>query len=130
MRVTQVTLMTQNEYMRTFTSKTCDIQHRICQTETSNFAVKHQSNEPSIALFDTGTTCCCILHHLFQKISHKVDMTRKSLWVNTASRTTLGQIGIVPLILDIKDHTFVHNFTICKKLKQKIESAMKTVNPC
>ena len=37
-----------------------------------------------------------------------------------ASRTTLGLIEIVPLILDINNHTFVHNFIICKKLKQSL----------
>ena len=37
-----------------------------------------------------------------------------------ASGTTLGPIGIVPLILDINDLTFVHNFIICKKLKQPL----------
>ena len=35
-----------------------------------------------------------------------------------ASRTTLGLIEIVLLILYINEHTFVHSFIICKKLKQ------------
>ena len=47
-------------------------------------------------------------------------MTRKSLQVNTASRTTLGPLGIVPLIPDINDHAFVHNIIICKKQKQPL----------
>ena len=33
----------------------------------SNFAVKILKNEPIIVLFDTGVTCSCISHHLFQK---------------------------------------------------------------
>ena len=47
-------------------------------------------------------------------------MTRKSLQVKTASGITVGPIGIVPLILDINDHTFAHNFITCKKLKQPL----------
>ena len=43
-------------------------------------------------------------------------MTRMSFQENTASRTILGLIGIVPLILDINDYTFVHNSIICNKL--------------
>ena len=46
------------------------------------------------------------------------------------SRTTLGLIGIVPLTLDIKNHTFIQNFIICKKLKQPflvgLDSAQNT----
>ena len=41
-----------------------------------------------------------------------------SLQVNAANRTTLDLIGIVPLILDINDHIFIHNFIISKKVKQ------------
>ena len=33
---------------------------------------------------------------------------------------TLGLVVIVPLILDIDDHTNVHNFIICMKLKQSL----------
>ena len=51
------------------------------------------------------------------KISDKVDMMQKSLRVNTVSGMTLGPIGIVPLILDINNHTFVHRFIICMKSK-------------
>ena len=43
-----------------------------------------------------------------------------SLQVNTASGTTLDPIGIIPLILDINEHMFMHNFIICKKLKQSL----------
>ena len=83
----------------------------------SNFIVKLLNNEPVIALFNTGATCSCISHQLVQKISDKVNMTKKTLWVKTASRTKLGPIGIVPLVLDINNHAFVDNFIICKKLK-------------
>ena len=86
----------------------------------SNFAVKCLNNKPTISLFDTGATCSCISHHLFQKISDKVNMTRKVLQVNMVKRATLGPKGIVPLILDINDDTFVHNFIICKKPKQPL----------
>ena len=48
----------------------------------------------------------------------QTDMMKKSLTVNTASVTTLRPIGIVPLILDIYDHTFVHKFIMCMNLKQ------------
>ena len=41
-----------------------------------------------------------------------------SLHVNTASGTTLDLTGIVPLILDINDHTSVHNLLTSTKLKQ------------
>ena len=85
-----------------------------------HFAVKLLNNKPTIALFNIGATCSCISHHLFQKISDRADMTRTSLQVNVASRTFLGPIGIVPLICDINDHVFVHNFIICKKLKQPL----------
>ena len=44
-------------------------------------------------------------------------MTRMSLRVNTACRTTLDPIGIINLILDINSYTFTYNFIICKKLK-------------
>ena len=46
------------------------------KSKLSNFAIKILNNEPIIALFDTGATCSCILHHLFQKISDKVNMKR------------------------------------------------------
>ena len=83
----------------------------------SNVAVYLINNKPIMALFYTEATCSCIPHHLFQKISDQVDITRKSLWVNKASRSTIGLIGIVLLALDISNHTFVQNFIICKKLK-------------
>ena len=47
-------------------------------------------------------------------------MTNMSSHVNTASRTTLDPIAIVPLIPEINDHTFIHNFFLCKKLKQPL----------
>ena len=71
-------------------------------------------------VFGTGATCSCISHHLFQKISDKVDMTRMSLQVNTASRKSLGMIGVAPPCLDSNDHTFIHNFIICKIQKQPL----------
>ena len=33
-----------------------------------------------------------------------------SLQVNTADGTTLDPIGVVPLVLYINDHMFIHNF--------------------
>ena len=42
----------------------------------------------------------------------------KTQRVNTASGTMLGLIGIVPLIMDIKEYSLKHNFIICMKLKQ------------
>ena len=50
----------------------------------------------------------------------KVNITCKSVQVNSASGLTLGSIGIVPLILDMVNHTSVHNFIICTKLKQSL----------
>ena len=55
-----------------------------------------------------------------QKILDIVDTMQKSLRVNTVSGMTLGTIGIVPLIPDIDNHTFVHNFIIHTKLKQSL----------
>ena len=46
--------------------------------------------------------------------------TNMPLQVNTARGTTSDPIGIFPLLLDINDHTFIHNFIICKKLKQPL----------
>ena len=86
----------------------------------SNSAVKLLNSKPIIALFDTGVTCSFISQQLFLKISDKVNMTQKPLRVNTVSATSLGMIGIVPLILDIDNHSFVHNFIICIKLKQSL----------
>ena len=40
--------------------------------------------------------------------------------MNTASGTTLGQIGIYPSKLNIDDQICVHNFIICTKLKQPL----------
>ena len=85
----------------------------------SNFVVKILNREAIITPFNTAATCSYISHHLFQKISDKVDMTRMSLQINTASRTTLGPIGIVPLILNINDYIFIHNLIIHKKLRQQ-----------
>ena len=57
-----------------------------------NFAVKPLGSKLIIALFDIGATCPCISHHLFMKISDKVDMMQKLLQVNTASGIILGPI--------------------------------------
>ena len=54
----------------------------------SNFVIEILSIEPIIALYDTGATCSCISHQLFMKISYGVDMTQKSLKVNTSRGTT------------------------------------------
>ena len=43
-----------------------------------------------------------------------------SLQVNTSSGATLDPVGIVPVIFDINDITFIHNFIICKKLNQPL----------
>ena len=41
--------------------------------------------------------------------------------VNTASRATLGPIGIAPLDLNIETQNFLtHNFIVCTKLKQNL----------
>ena len=82
-----------------------------------NLAVKLLNSEPIIVLFDTEATFSCTFYHLFIKIS-KLTLCKKFLWVNTASRMTLGPIGIVLLVLDMNDHSIVHNFIICVKLKQ------------
>ena len=37
------------------------------------------------------------------KIAGKAYMTQKTLWVHTASQTTVGPRGIVPLIMNIKE---------------------------
>ena len=73
-----------------------------------------------IALFETGAISLCILYHLFHKISDKVNMTKMSLQVNTASGTTVDPIGIDPLIFGINDHMFINNFIICKTLKHPL----------
>ena len=39
--------------------------------------------------------------------------------LNTASRATLGFIGIAPLDLNIEQN-FTHNFTVCTKVKQHL----------
>ena len=52
------------------------------------------------------------------KIVGKVDMTCKILHVNTASGTTSGPLGLMPLIMNTEEHSFKHNFIICMKLKQ------------
>ena len=83
-----------------------------------NFEDKILNNESIIALFNTEAMRSCISHHLFQKIFDKVDITRMSLWVNTASGTMLDLIDIVLLMLNIHDHTFLCIFIICHKLKQ------------
>ena len=51
----------------------------------SNFTVKFQNCDPIIALFDTGATCSCIFYHLFTNILDKMNIIKKTLWVNTAS---------------------------------------------
>ena len=85
-----------------------------------NFAVKIVKTEPITALFYTGATYSCISQQLFRKISGKTDMIKKPLKVNTASRTTLGPIGIAPLELNIDDKKIVHNFIMCTNLKQHL----------
>ena len=40
--------------------------------------------------------------------------------VKTASGTTLGLTGIVPLKMNIEEHSFEHKFIICTKLKQPL----------
>ena len=57
----------------------------------SNCTILILNNEPIVALFDTGATCSCTSQHLFQIISHKVNMTKVSLQVNTTSGTALDQ---------------------------------------
>ena len=39
------------------------------------FTVKLHKRKLIIAVCDTGTTCSCISHHLFMKISEKVNIT-------------------------------------------------------
>ena len=56
-----------------------------------------------------------IIHENF-----RVDMTQKSIKLNTASGTTLGPIGTDPLEFNIDNHIFVHNFIVCTKLKQPL----------
>ena len=86
----------------------------------SNFTVKLHDYDPSIALFDTGAPCSSISYQHFTNISNKVNIIKKALWVNTASRATLGPIGIVQLTMNIEEHSFKCNFIICMKLKQPL----------
>ena len=55
-----------------------------------------------------------------QKFSDKVNMIKKPLKVDTASRATLGPIGITLLELNISDQNFADNFIVCTKLKQRL----------
>ena len=87
------------------------------ELKLSNFTVKLHYCDPIIALFDTGATCSCISYQLFTKISDKVNVITKTLWVNTASGTTPGPLGIAHLTMNIEEHSFKYNFIICTKLK-------------
>ena len=49
-----------------------------------------------------------------------MSMIKTSLKVDTASRATLGPIGIAPLELSIDYQNFAHIFIVCTKLKQHL----------
>ena len=50
----------------------------------------------------------------------KINLIRKPLKVNAASRATLSPIGIAPINLNIEEQNFTHNFIVCSKLKQHV----------
>ena len=47
-------------------------------------------------------------------------MTWETIWVKTASGTTLSPIDLIPLIMDTEEYSFKHKFIICTKLKQPL----------
>ena len=62
------------------------------QTLTIKFFSQKSQNRIVTALFDTGATCSCISKQVFQKILDKINLIRKPLNVNTASRATLSPL--------------------------------------
>ena len=67
----------------------------------SNFAVVNLHEcDPIIALFHTGAICSYIVYQLVTKISDKVDIIKKTLWLNMANGATLTLIGIVQLTMN------------------------------
>ena len=89
-----------------------------------NFAVKILKTGSITALCDTGATFSCISKQVFKKIVDKINLTRKTLKVNTTSGAILGPIGITPLDLNIEEQHFTHNFIVCIKLKQNLIYAL------
>ena len=85
----------------------------------SHFTVKILIKDPITALFDTGATCPCISKQVFKKSADKMNLIRKPLKVNTASRATLGPIRIATLGLNIEEQNFTHNCIVCTKLEKK-----------
>ena len=85
----------------------------------SNFAVKILKTEPITALFHTGATCSSLSQQICRMILDKINIIKKPLKVNTASGTTLEQIGITPLELKWNQNV-VDNFIVFTKLKEHI----------
>ena len=53
------------------------------------------------------------MYFVFKKIVNKINLIRKPLEANTASRTTLGPIGIAPLDLNIEKKTKILHIIYC-----------------
>ena len=80
-------------------TRTYNIQHRICQIESH------------MPMYFTSS----VSENIWQGKHDKNVLTSEHCsWI------TLDPIGIVPLILNINDHMFIHNLVICKALKQPL----------
>ena len=84
-------------------------------------AIKTNGNyEHTFALMDTGTSRSCINYTMFLKIRNPRWSTRSTPRVFTMDCSDLGSMGIVQLMLKLRDKEVIQDFVVCRQLKRDV----------
>ena len=84
-------------------------------------AIKTNGNyEHTFALMDTGASRSSINYTTFLKIRNPRWSTRSTPQVFTADGSDLGSMGIVQLVLKLRDKEVIQDFMVCRQLKRDV----------
>ena len=93
------------------------------QRRGTTFPVAIKTNgdyEHTFALMDTGASRSCINYTMFLKIRNPRWSTRSTPRVFTADGSDLGSMGIVQLMLKLRDKEVIQDFAVCSQLKRDV----------
>ena len=92
-----------------------------CRGTTFLVAIKTNGNyEHTFALMDTGASQSCINYTTFLKIRNPRWSTISTPQVFTANGSDLGSMGIVQLMLKLRDKEVTQDFVACRQLKHDL----------
>ena len=91
------------------------------QGTTFSVAIKTNGNyEHTFALMDTGASRSCINYTTLLKIRNQTWLTRSTPQVFTVDGSDLGSMGIVQLMLKLRDKEVIQDFVVCRQLKRDV----------